>query len=60
VRLKEEHFSAAGNSPYDGASAMSNIRDTCYGRQAKRSSYCDSDGCAPGGCICLQVGSPVD
>ena len=37
VRLKDNHFSAAGNSPYDGASAMSNIRDTCYGRRVKRS-----------------------
>jgi len=54
ISLKQEHFSAAGNSPADGATAMDNIRDTCYGKQAKRSSYCDADGCAPGGCVCLQ------
>merc|ERR1711860_190649 len=38
-----------GNSPYDGASAYDNVRDTCWGRKAKRSSY----GTAPGGCVCL-------
>lgn len=39
IRIKSEHFSADGNNPYDGASALSNIRDTCYGRQVKRSKY---------------------
>jgi len=48
--LKPEHFNSAGNNPYDGAASLSNIRDTCYGNQAKRSSY----GVAPGGCVCLK------
>ncbi|TRY71949.1 hypothetical protein TCAL_03932 [Tigriopus californicus] len=48
--LKPDHFSPNGNDPYDGASPLSEIRDTCYGRQAKRSAY----GTAPGGCVCLQ------
>ncbi|ODN00968.1 hypothetical protein Ocin01_05719 [Orchesella cincta] len=51
IRLKGEHFDPRGNSPYDGASALSNIRDTCYGRQVKRSNYCSA---APGGCVCLK------
>lgn len=51
IRLKHNHFSADGNDPYDGASALSNVRDTCYGRQAKRSNYCAA---APGGCVCLK------
>jgi len=51
IRMKENHFSADGNNPYDGASALSNIRDTCYGRQVKRSNYCSA---APGGCVCLK------
>jgi len=52
IWLKHEHFSADGNNPYDGASALSNIRDTCYGRQVKRSAYCAA---APGGCVCLKA-----
>ncbi|OXA43136.1 uncharacterized protein LOC110858989 isoform X2 [Folsomia candida] len=51
IRLKSDHFSADGNNPYDGASALSNVRDTCYGRQVKRSNYCAA---APGGCVCLK------
>eukprot|EP00095_Tigriopus_kingsejongensis_P009371 maker-scaffold732_size105256-snap-gene-0.15 protein:Tk09371 transcript:maker-scaffold732_size105256-snap-gene-0.15-mRNA-1 annotation:"hypothetical protein DAPPUDRAFT_226094" len=50
IWLKPEHFNAQGNNPYDGASSLSNIRDTCYGRQVKRSAYEN----APGGCVCLQ------
>ena len=38
IWLKPEHFNDLGNNPYDGASSLSNIRDTCYGRSAKR--YC--------------------
>lgn len=37
IHLKGEHFDPLGNSPYDGASSLSNIRDTCYGKHAKRS-----------------------
>merc|ERR1712130_246831 len=48
--VEPEHFNSAGNNPYDGAASLSNIRDTCYGNQAKRSSY----GVAPGGCVCLK------
>ena len=36
IWLKPEHFNSLGNNPYDGASSLSNIRDMCYGRQAKR------------------------
>lgn len=49
VWLHDIHYDPSGNDPYDGASALDNIRDTCEGRQAKRSSY----GNAPGGCVCL-------
>ncbi|KAK4018124.1 Uncharacterized protein APZ42_034120 [Daphnia magna] len=49
INLKGEHFDPSGNNPYDGASALSNIRDTCYGKHAKLSSY----GNAPGGTVCL-------
>ena len=38
VSLKPDHFSPSGNNPYDGASVLSNIRDTCLGKQGKRSS----------------------
>ncbi len=38
INLKGEHFDPSGNNPYDGASALSNIRDTCYGKHAKLSS----------------------
>ncbi|XP_006811639.1 uncharacterized protein LOC102809432, partial [Saccoglossus kowalevskii] len=37
----------------DGADAASNIRDTCNGCMAKRSSYSCSSGTAPGGYVCL-------
>lgn len=37
IKLKGEHFDDRGNNPYDGASSLSNIRDTCYGKQVKRS-----------------------
>ncbi len=50
INLKPDHFNSQGNNPYDGASALSEIRDMCYGIQAKRSAY----GVAPGGCVCLQ------
>lgn len=53
IALKGEHFNSLGNNPYDGASALSNIRDTCYGKQAKRSSYCCTEGCSPGGYVGL-------
>jgi hypothetical protein len=39
IVLKGEHFDPSGNNPYDGASSLSNIRDTCYGKHAKLSSY---------------------
>eukprot|EP00057_Strongylocentrotus_purpuratus_P027615 XP_011682089.1 PREDICTED: uncharacterized protein LOC100888592 [Strongylocentrotus purpuratus] len=39
----------------DGADAASNIRDTCAGRQAKRSSYRCSSGFAPGGTVSLKA-----
>ncbi|XP_077986981.1 uncharacterized protein LOC144441298 [Glandiceps talaboti] len=38
----------------DGADAFSNIKDTCNGEMAKRSSYSCSSGIAPGGTVCLQ------
>ena len=50
IYLKPNHFNSLGNNPYDGASSLSEVRDTCYARMAKRSAY----GVAPGGCICLQ------
>ncbi|XP_022108097.1 uncharacterized protein LOC110988663 [Acanthaster planci] len=42
----------------DGADAKSNIKDTCDGGEARRSSYCctlsgGKTGCSPGGSICL-------
>ncbi|KAJ8034343.1 hypothetical protein HOLleu_21133 [Holothuria leucospilota] len=39
----------------DGASALDNIRDTCNGGRAKRSSYCCSSGCTPGGSVYLST-----
>ncbi|CAG0887672.1 unnamed protein product [Darwinula stevensoni] len=51
IFLKPNHFNELGNDPYDGAAVLSNIRDTCLGRQAKRSAYCAE---APGGCACLR------
>ena len=36
IWLKPNHFNSLGNNPYDGASSLSNIRDTCYGRSVKR------------------------
>ena len=36
IWLKPEHFNSQGNNPYDGASSLSNIRDSCYGRAVKR------------------------
>ncbi len=36
IWLKPEHFNPSGNNPYDGAASLSNIKDTCYGNQAKR------------------------
>jgi len=50
IFLKGEHFDNRGNNPYDGASSLSNIRDTCNGYQVKRSNYCTE---APGGYVCL-------
>ena len=63
IGLKPDHFDSRGNSPYDGAAALSQIRDTCYGNkvqisgthfvriiQVKLSEY----GNAPGGCVCLK------
>lgn len=52
IALKGEHFDDRGNNPYDGASVLSNIRDTCYGKQAKRSNYCAE---APGGYVSLSA-----
>ena len=37
ISLKHNHFDSRGNNPYDGASSLCNVRDTCYGRQGKRS-----------------------
>jgi hypothetical protein len=37
VNLMSRHLNPKGNNPYDGASALSNIRDTCSGKQAKLS-----------------------
>ncbi|XP_070567110.1 uncharacterized protein [Ptychodera flava] len=37
----------------DGADAYSNVKDTCNGGTALRSSYCCSSGCSPGGSTCL-------
>jgi hypothetical protein len=54
VALKPDHFASAGNNPYDGASVLSNIRDTCFGKQVKRSAYSCAEGSAPGGCVCLR------
>ncbi|KAK2715403.1 hypothetical protein QYM36_010126 [Artemia franciscana] len=53
ITLKHDHFNSLGNNPYDGASALSNVRDTCYGGQGKRSSYSCSEGNTPGGCVCM-------
>ncbi|XP_030831804.1 uncharacterized protein LOC115920335 [Strongylocentrotus purpuratus] len=39
----------------DGADAASNIRDTCAGREARRSSYCCKEGCAPGESVSLKA-----
>ncbi|XP_041457321.1 uncharacterized protein LOC121409457 isoform X2 [Lytechinus variegatus] len=39
----------------DGADALSNIRDTCNGGAAKRSTYCCSSGCCPGGSVYLST-----
>ncbi|XP_072024122.1 uncharacterized protein [Amphiura filiformis] len=39
----------------DGADAESNIRDTCNGGKAKRSTYCCSSGCCPGGSVSLSA-----
>ena len=63
IWLKENHFDSRGNSPYDGAAVLSQIRDTCYANnvqisgtqivqiiQVKLSEY----GKAPGGCVCLK------
>ncbi len=52
IWLKPEHFDDRGNEPeYDGASSLSNIRDSCLGLYAKRSAYEN----APGGCTCLHT-----
>ncbi|CAG0887671.1 unnamed protein product [Darwinula stevensoni] len=51
IFLKPNHFNELGNDPYDGASSLSNILDTCQGKQVKRSAYCAE---APGGCTCLR------
>ena len=50
IWLKPDHFNSAGNNPYDGASSLSNIKDTCYGHRAKRSSYGST---TIGGDVCL-------
>lgn len=50
IWLKPDHFNPLGNDPYDGASARDNIKDTCEGKQVRRSSY----EYAPGGCVCLK------
>ena len=50
IKLKPDHVDARGNKPYDGASVLSNVRDTCYGLKAKRSNYCSA---SLGGCVCL-------
>lgn len=39
----------------DSADPDSNIRDTCYGKEAKRSSYKCDEGQAPGGSTCLDL-----
>ncbi|XP_070538102.1 uncharacterized protein [Ptychodera flava] len=39
----------------DGADSYNNIKDTCNGNQAKRSNYCCSSGCSPGGYTCLKT-----
>jgi hypothetical protein len=36
IWLKPEHFNPIGNDPYDGASALDNIKDTCEGKQVRR------------------------
>ncbi len=69
IWLKPDHFNSQGNNPYDGAASLSNIRDTCYGRMAKRYRWHNAKesisllimssntrshyGVAPGGCVCL-------
>ena len=36
IGLKPDHFDSRGNSPYDGAAALSQIRDTCYGNKVSK------------------------
>ncbi len=36
IWLKPDHFDSRGNSPYDGAAVLDNVRDTCQGKKAKR------------------------
>jgi hypothetical protein len=36
IYLKPDHFNALGNDPYDGASALDNIKDACIGNTVKR------------------------
>lgn len=42
------------NGRTDNATAHKNIYDTASGLPAQRSSYCDADGCAPGGTTYLR------
>jgi hypothetical protein len=54
LTLKSRHDDPRGNDPYDGASPLSQIHDTCQGLKVKRSRY----GTAPKGCVCL-AGKPL-
>ena len=40
ISLKADHFDALGNSPYDGAASLSQIRDTCYGNRVSHIGQC--------------------
>eukprot|EP00057_Strongylocentrotus_purpuratus_P002276 XP_003724182.1 PREDICTED: uncharacterized protein LOC100888517 [Strongylocentrotus purpuratus] len=55
IYLLENNGYLNSNGANDGADAESNIRDTCNGGTAKRSSYCCSSGCAPGGSVSLKA-----
>ena len=51
ILLRAAHSDPSGDLPSDGATALDNIKDACYGHATPLSDY----GNAPGGCVCMKV-----